>query len=34
VSKGFEKKTGIKVSTVRLGTGEAMKRIQAFLNCP
>jgi len=29
VSKGFEKKTGIKVSTVRLGTGEAMKRIQA-----
>ena len=28
VGKGFEKKTGIKVSTVRLGTGEAMKRIQ------
>ena len=29
VSQGFEKKTGIKVSAVRLGTGEAMKRIQA-----
>jgi len=29
VSKGFEAKTGIKVSTVRLGTGEAMKRIAA-----
>jgi ABC-type tungstate transport system permease subunit len=27
VSKGFEGKTGIKVSVVRLGTGEAMKRI-------
>ncbi len=29
VSKGFEVKTGIKVSVVRLGTGEAMKRIAA-----
>jgi len=29
VSKGFETKTGIKVSVVRLGTGEAMKRIAA-----
>lgn len=29
VSKGFESKTGIKVSVVRLGTGEAMKRIAA-----
>jgi iron(III) transport system substrate-binding protein len=29
VSRGFEAKTGIKVSAVRLGTGEAMKRIQA-----
>jgi iron(III) transport system substrate-binding protein len=29
VSQGFEAKTGIKVSAVRLGTGEAMKRIQA-----
>jgi iron(III) transport system substrate-binding protein len=29
VSKGFEAKTGIKVSVVRLGTGEAMKRIAA-----
>jgi iron(III) transport system substrate-binding protein len=29
VSKGFEEKTGIKVSVVRLGTGEAMKRIAA-----
>ena len=34
VSKGFEKKTGIKVSTVRLGTGEAMKRIQAEKDRP
>lgn len=29
VSKGFEAKSGIKVSVVRLGTGEAMKRIAA-----
>ena len=29
VSKGFEEKTGITVSVVRLGTGEAMKRIAA-----
>jgi iron(III) transport system substrate-binding protein len=29
VSQDFQKKTGIKVSTVRLGTGEAMKRIAA-----
>lgn len=29
VSKGFEAKTGIKVSVVRMGTGEAMKRIAA-----
>ncbi len=29
VSKGFEEKAGIKVSVVRLGTGEAMKRIAA-----
>lgn len=29
VSQDFEKKTGIKVSVVRMGTGEAMKRIQA-----
>ena len=34
VGKGFEKKTGIKVSTVRLGTGEAMKRIQAEKDRP
>jgi len=34
VSKGFEKKTGIKVSTVRLGGGEAMKRIQAEKDRP
>jgi iron(III) transport system substrate-binding protein len=29
VSKGFEENAGIKVSVVRLGTGEAMKRIAA-----
>lgn len=29
VSRGFEAKTGVKVSVVRMGTGEAMKRIQA-----
>jgi len=29
VAKNFEKRTGIKVTTVRLGTGEAMKRIAA-----
>ena len=29
VTKGFEAKSGIKVSVVRLGTGEAMKRIAA-----
>lgn len=29
VTQGFEAKTGIKVSVVRLGTGEAMKRIAA-----
>jgi iron(III) transport system substrate-binding protein len=29
VSRGFEAKTGMKVSAVRLGTGEAMKRIEA-----
>jgi iron(III) transport system substrate-binding protein len=29
VSQDFQKKTGIRVSTVRLGTGEAMKRIAA-----
>lgn len=34
VSKGFEEKTGIKVSTVRLGTGEAMKRIAAEKDKP
>lgn len=34
VSQGFEKKTGIKVSAVRLGTGEAMKRIQAEKDNP
>jgi len=34
VSQGFEKKTGIKVSTVRLGTGEAMKRIAAEKDKP
>lgn len=34
VGKGFEEKTGIKVSTVRLGTGEAMKRIAAEKDKP
>ena len=34
VSRGFEGKTGIKVSAVRLGTGEAMKRIQAERDNP
>ena len=34
VSKGFEVKTGIKVSIVRLGTGEAMKRIAAEKDKP
>ncbi|MBU4580964.1 MAG: ABC transporter substrate-binding protein [Proteobacteria bacterium] len=34
VSKGFETKTGIKVSTVRMGTGEAMKRIAAEKDRP
>jgi iron(III) transport system substrate-binding protein len=34
VSRGFEAKTGIKVSPVRLGTGEAMKRIQAEKDNP
>jgi iron(III) transport system substrate-binding protein len=34
VSKGFESKTGIKVSVVRLGTGEAMKRIAAEKDKP
>ena len=34
VSRGFEGKTGIKVSAVRLGTGEAMKRIQAEKDNP
>jgi len=29
VTQGFEKRSGIKVTTVRLGTGEAMKRIAA-----
>ncbi|MDR2799657.1 MAG: extracellular solute-binding protein [Desulfovibrio sp.] len=29
VSKGFEKKSGVTVTSVRLGTGEAMKRIAA-----
>jgi iron(III) transport system substrate-binding protein len=29
VTQGFEKQTGTKVTTVRLGTGEAMKRIAA-----
>lgn len=29
IAQGFEKKTGIKVTVVRLGTGEAMKRIAA-----
>lgn len=29
VSQGFEKKSGIKVTVVRLGTGEAMKRLAA-----
>ena len=34
VSKGFQAKTGIKVSVVRMGTGEAMKRIDAEKNKP
>ena len=34
VSKGFESQTGIKVSIVRLGTGEAMKRIAAEKDKP
>ena len=34
VSKGFEAKTGIKVSVVRMGTGEAMKRIAAEKDKP
>ena len=34
VSQGFESKTGIKVSVVRLGTGEAMKRIAAEKDKP
>jgi len=34
VSKGFETKTGTKVSVVRMGTGEAMKRIAAEKNRP
>lgn len=34
VSKGFEAKTKIKVSVVRMGTGEAMKRIAAEKNRP
>lgn len=34
ISKGFEAKTGIKVSVVRLGTGEAMKRIAAEKDKP
>jgi iron(III) transport system substrate-binding protein len=34
VSQGFEGKTGIKVSVVRLGTGEAMKRIAAEKDKP
>jgi iron(III) transport system substrate-binding protein len=34
VSKGFTAKTGIKVSVVRLGTGEAMKRISAEKDKP
>ncbi|MBN2721071.1 MAG: extracellular solute-binding protein [Proteobacteria bacterium] len=34
VSQGFEAKTGIKVSAVRMGTGEAMKRIAAEKDRP
>lgn len=34
VSQGFEKKSGIKVSAVRMGTGEAMKRVQAEKDNP
>ena len=34
VSKGFEDKTGIKVAVVRMGTGEAMKRIAAEKDKP
>ncbi|MBN1828738.1 MAG: extracellular solute-binding protein [Deltaproteobacteria bacterium] len=34
VAKGFDAKTGIKVSVVRMGTGEAMKRIAAEKNKP
>jgi iron(III) transport system substrate-binding protein len=34
VGKGFQAKTGIKVSVVRMGTGEAMKRIAAEKNKP
>ncbi len=34
ISKGFEEKTGVKVSIVRLGTGEAMKRIAAEKDKP
>lgn len=34
VSKGFEAQTGIKVSVVRMGTGEAMKRIAAEKDRP
>ena len=34
VAQGFEAKTGVKVSVVRMGTGEAMKRIQAEKDNP
>lgn len=34
VRVGFEKETGIKVSAVKMGTGEAMKRIQAEKDNP
>jgi iron(III) transport system substrate-binding protein len=34
VTKGFEVRTGIKVTVVRLGTGEAMKRIAAEKDKP
>jgi iron(III) transport system substrate-binding protein len=34
VSKGFEKQSGIKVTSVRMGTGEAMKRLAAEKNNP
>lgn len=34
IAQDFEKKTGIKLTVVRMGTGEAMKRIEAEKNNP